>query len=121
MKPGATPWKDFPGYFRLALDNATKNDTIFFMNSKQLRTLKRIFDNPNSVGCDLDGSREPFAGEGGDIQGGARFSIRTSLGQALLSIHKPHPQKELKKYALERVRDFLREVGLTPESAGGNQ
>lgn len=121
MKPDATPWEDFLGYFRLALDNATKNDTISSMNSKQLRTLKRIFDSPTRSDVTWTEVENLLRAKGATFREGPGSQIRTSLGQALLSIHKPHPQKELKKYALERVRDLLREVGLTPESAGGNQ
>ncbi len=105
----------------VSLDNATKNDTIISMNSKQLRTLKRIFDSPTRSDVTWVEVESLLRAQGATFREGPGSQVWTSLGQALLSIHKPHPQKELKKYALERVRDFLREVGLAPESSGGNQ
>jgi hypothetical protein len=91
------------------------------MNSKQLRTLKRIFDLPTRADVTWSEVEALLRAQGATFREGPGSQIRTSLGQVILSIHKPHPQKELKKYAVERVRDFLREVSLTPENAGGNQ
>jgi hypothetical protein len=31
-----------------------------------------------------------------------------------MTLHKPHPQKEMKAYAVEDVRAFLTEAGITP-------
>jgi hypothetical protein len=91
------------------------------MSNKQLRTLKRVFDTPTRSDVTWAEVESLLRARGAMFREGPGSQIRTSLGQSILSIHKPHPQKELKKYAVERVRDFLREVGLTPENAGRNK
>jgi hypothetical protein len=37
------------------------------------------------------------------------------LSGAILSLHRPHPKRELRKYAVEDVRDFLATHGIEPE------
>lgn len=32
----------------------------------------------------------------------------------VLNIHKPHPSGDMKKYAMEKVRDFLNIIGVNP-------
>lgn len=36
-----------------------------------------------------------------------------------MTLHKPHPQKELKKYVVEDVRAFLIEAWVTPAGEEG--
>lgn len=91
------------------------------MSNKQLRTLKRVFDTPTRADVTWTEVEALLRAQGAVFREGPGSQIRTTLGQTILSIHKPHPQKELKKYAVERIRDFLRVVGLTPENSGGNQ
>lgn len=33
-------------------------------------------------------------------------------GDLVIHLHKPHPQKEVKAYALKQVKDFLHKEGL---------
>jgi hypothetical protein len=43
---------------------------------------------------------------------GSRIGIR--MGSKKVIIHKPHPQKVLKEYAVRIIRDFLSTIGVTP-------
>ncbi len=52
----------------------------------------------------------------GDVDGkrsGSRVAF--TIGDRTLVTHKPHPGSELKKAAIEDLREFLEEVGLKPE------
>lgn len=50
-----------------------------------------------------------------DIIAGRGSRIRIILDNQILNIHKPHPKKELKKYAVVLVRDFLINIGVKPQ------
>lgn len=84
------------------------------MNSKQRRTLAAIYRNPVpgtlawadiesllvSIGCKVvegSGSRVTFDFEGD-----------------LASFHRPHPEKEAKRYQVKDAREFLKKIGIEP-------
>ena len=84
------------------------------MNSKQVRTLVAVFKDPVSgtilwsaietllvaVGCKvIEGS-------------GSRVSFESRV--IVASFHRPHPQKEAKRYQVRDVREFLTKLGVTP-------
>lgn len=41
-------------------------------------------------------------------------NIRIDLKGISLNIHSPHPQKEVKQYAVLLLREFLEKAGVTP-------
>jgi hypothetical protein len=52
---------------------------------------------------------------GAEEHEGAGSRIRFVLDGSILSLHRPHPKPELRKYAVEDVRDFLVAHGIEPE------
>jgi hypothetical protein len=49
---------------------------------------------------------------GAEIREGKGSRIRVVLRNQILNMHKPHPRKELGKYAVKLVRDFLKIAGV---------
>lgn len=62
---------------------------LFHVNKKQRKTLADIFEGR-----------------------GSRVSV--VFDQRVLDIHKPPPSGEMKKYAVEKIRDFLAVIGVKP-------
>jgi hypothetical protein len=85
------------------------------MNKKQLKTLEKIFDSPTRADVSWNEVRSLLTACGADIYEGRGSRIRAVLNRRVLNLHTPHPGKELKKYAAELVRDFLRVSGVMPD------
>ncbi len=82
------------------------------MNKKQLRTLQKIFGMPTRSDIEWNEVRTLLTAYGADIREGKGSRVRIILNNRILNLHSPHPQKELKKYAVELVRDFLKTTGV---------
>lgn len=52
---------------------------------------------------------------GADIEERHGSAVAIELNGKLLIAHRPHPQKEAKRYAIRELRDFLAVVGLVPD------
>ena len=88
------------------------------MNSKQERTLAAIFGRPTSgtipwsdieallvaVGCERKQKKQKT--------GGSR--VKFVKDKVVAAFHRPHPQKEAKKYQVEDAREFLTRLGIEP-------
>jgi len=48
-----------------------------------------------------------FRAIGAEIHKGEGSKVQIILNLKVLRLHTPHPQKDLKKYAVEAIRDFL--------------
>lgn len=48
---------------------------------------------------------------GGEIKYGDGSKIRIDLKGESLNIHSPHPQKELKRYAVRLIRELIERTG----------
>ncbi|MEW6185950.1 MAG: type II toxin-antitoxin system HicA family toxin [Thermodesulfobacteriota bacterium] len=77
------------------------------MNKKQQKTLSRIQDKPTRANITWDEVQSFFKAIGARIREGEGSRVQIILNTRVLRLHKPHPQKELKKYAVEAIRDFL--------------
>jgi hypothetical protein len=84
------------------------------LSSKHRKTLQAIFDNP--VRSDVDWKRieSLLCALGGELSEGRGSRIRVALNDVRAVFHRPHPQKETDKGALNSVRRFLKEAGITP-------
>jgi len=49
---------------------------------------------------------------GGNITQGDGSRVRFDLNKISLNIHSPHPQKELKRYQIKALREFLIKAGV---------
>lgn len=85
------------------------------MNAKQRRTRDRILERPTRSDVRWDDVRSLFKALGADEIEGSGSRVRFTLNGRVLSLHRPHPKPELKKYAVEDVRDFLIANQIEPE------
>jgi hypothetical protein len=84
------------------------------MNRKQLRTLTAIFQKPTLSNLQWRDVASLIKTLGGEIQYGDGSRVRIDLKGESLNIHSPHPQKELKRYAVKLVKELLTRTGDTP-------
>lgn len=82
------------------------------MNKKHRKTLDAIFTEPirrNIAWSDVVALVNTL---GGEVMQGDGSKVRFDLNGISLNIHSPHPHKELKRYQVKAVRDFLNNAGV---------
>jgi len=84
------------------------------MNTRQRRTLDAVFRKPTSKGVKWRAVASLIKGLGGEIKYGDGSRVRIDLKGESVNIHSPHPQKELKQYAVRLVRELLIRTGDIP-------
>jgi hypothetical protein len=84
------------------------------MNTKQHKTLAAIFKKPTPVGIEWRVIASLIKALGGEVQYGDGSRVRIDLRGETINIHSPHPQKELKRYAIRLVRELLTRTGDLP-------
>ena len=87
---------------------------MLYMNRKQRRTLTAIFQKPTPTEIQWRAVASLIKALGGEIQYGDGSRVRLDLKGESLNIHSPHPQKELKRYAVRLVKELLTRTGDTP-------
>lgn len=84
------------------------------MNRKQRRILTAIFQKPVPAGIEWRAIASLIKALGGEVQYGDGSSVRLDLKGESLNLHSPHPQKELKRYAVRLVKELLTRTGDMP-------
>jgi len=84
------------------------------MNTKQRRTLAAVFEKPTLAGIEWRSVASLIHALGGEIRYGDGSSVRIDLKGESINIHSPHPQKELKRYAVRLVEELLTRTGDIP-------
>lgn len=84
------------------------------MNAKQRKTLEKIFEKPTRSDVEWNEIKSLLTACGAEIREGKGSRVRIVLNNRILNLHSPHPQKEMKKYAVGLVRDFLILTGVNP-------
>ena len=84
------------------------------MQSKHLRTLQAIFDDPvraSILWTDIENMLGAF---GAEIRESSGSRVRIVLNGVRAVFHRPHPRKETDKGAVKSMRRFLLEAGVQP-------
>ena len=84
------------------------------MNSKHRRTLQAIFADPVSVSLAWNDVEALFIAAGCRVVEGAGSRVRFEKNGLVASFHRPHPNKEAKRYQVRDARDFLTKLGVAP-------
>jgi len=84
------------------------------MNSKQRKTLAAIFSKPTPGGIEWRAVASLIKALGGEIKYRDGSRVRIDLKGESLNVHSPHPQKELKRYAVRLISELLTRTGDTP-------
>jgi hypothetical protein len=82
------------------------------MNKKQRKTYNAIFATPIQRNIVWDDVVSLVKAIGGIVVQGDGSRVRFDLNHISLNIHSPHPQKELKRYQVKAVREFLINAGV---------
>ena len=81
------------------------------MNSKHLRTLKAVFQNPVLSSIPWKDIEALLKAVGADVEEGRGSRVLVELNSVVAVFHRPHPRKETDKGAVKSVRRFLIEAG----------
>ena len=82
------------------------------MNKKQRKTYDAIFVDPIRHDIFWDDVVNLIKSLGGIITQGDGSRVRFDLNKISLNIHSPHPKKELKRYQIKALREFLIKAGM---------
>jgi hypothetical protein len=83
------------------------------MNSKNQRTLEYIFKKPIPSNILWNDIESLFVALGAEISEGAGSRVRVKLKSERAVFHRPHPEKVTDKGAVNSVKRFLENVGVT--------
>jgi hypothetical protein len=84
------------------------------MNSKQRRVLESVFAEPvraNIEWADIEGL---LLAAGAELVEGGGSRVRFVKDGMVESFHRPHPEKEAKRYQVRAAREFLERMGIQP-------
>lgn len=84
------------------------------MNSKQRRTLAAIYRNPVSGTLPWTDIESLLVSLGCKVVEGSGSRVTFNFEGNLTSFHRPHPEKEAKRYQVRDAREFLKRIGIEP-------
>ncbi len=85
------------------------------MNARHRRTLEAVFRNPVSGTITWADIEALLLACGAATVEGDGSRVRFVLGDVVASFHRPHPQKEAKRYQVRDAREFLTKCGIGPK------
>ena len=84
------------------------------MKAKHRRVLEAIFVVPTRGNVVFSDIEALIIALGGDIREGAGSRIVFEPKGSRQYLHRPHPGKEAKKYQVEELREWFRQLEVTP-------
>ena len=90
------------------------NDTIMPLASRHQKTLADIFHRPTSATIKFSDIEKLVVALGGAIENNDGSRMKFCLNGHAMVAHRPHPNKEAKRYQVEDMREFLQKQGITP-------
>ena len=84
------------------------------MNAKQKKVLQLIFTRPTSNNIAWKDIENLMISLGAKIREGKGSAGVFIFNNKVFPFHKPHPQKEAKRYQVDDLRKFLSEMGIIP-------
>ena len=84
------------------------------MNSKQRKALSRVFQDPVSGTIEWASIENLLIAAGARVIEGSGSRVRFEKDGVIASFHRPHPDKEAKRYQVRDARDFLERIGVRP-------
>ncbi len=84
------------------------------MNSKQAKTLKAIFVDPVSGTIAWAAIENLLTAVGCRILEGSGSRVRFERDGEVENFHRPHPDKEAKRYQVRAARAYLKRLGVEP-------
>lgn len=84
------------------------------MNSKHRKTLQAIFTSPTPSNLEWRKIETLFVALGAEIIEGDGSRVAFILNDEKADFHRPHPNKEAKRYQVRDAKDFLSRAGVKP-------
>ncbi|MFZ5492662.1 MAG: type II toxin-antitoxin system HicA family toxin [Pseudomonadota bacterium] len=84
------------------------------MHNRHRATLRAIFAEPTPAGIEWSAIESLLVALGADVTEGNGSRVRVVLAGVRAVFHRPHPQKEAKRYLVRDVRDYLKQAGVEP-------
>ncbi|MGR7993817.1 type II toxin-antitoxin system HicA family toxin [Xanthobacter sp. ZOL 2024] len=84
------------------------------MNSKHQKTLSAVFAEPASGTIEWAGIERLLVAVGCKVIEGSGSRIRFEKDGKVASFHRPHPEKEAKRYQVRDARAYLTLLGVAP-------
>jgi hypothetical protein len=84
------------------------------MKTKHRRILEAIFTVPTRGGIVFSDIEAMITALGGDVREGSGSRIVFELKGSRQYLHRPHPGKEAKKYQVEELREWFKQLEVTP-------
>lgn len=84
------------------------------MNSKHKRTLAAIFAKPAASNIKFADIEALVIALGGEVVEGAGSHVAMHLHGGVKHAHRPHPDKEARRYQIHEICAWLQAVGVKP-------
>jgi hypothetical protein len=84
------------------------------VNSKHRKTLQAIWRTPTSATIAWADIESLLVAVGCETIEGPGSAVSFRRGERIEFFHRPHPQKEAKRYQVRAVKAFLIEIGIEP-------
>jgi HicA toxin of bacterial toxin-antitoxin, len=84
------------------------------MNGKNVRTLKAVFREPASPSIAWQDIETLLRAAGCTDLEGSGSRVRFECRGIIALFHRPHPDKEAKRYQVRDAREFLIKIGVQP-------
>lgn len=84
------------------------------MNSRHRKTLEAVFTDPVSGTVEWRAIEALLVAVGCLVIEGSGSRVRFEYRGVIASFHRPHPEKEAKRYQVRDARRFLIEIGVVP-------
>lgn len=84
------------------------------MNNKHKKTLEKIFQDPIKP-LEWQRIEKLLIALGAEVFEGKGSRVSFVLNDIPITFHRPHPEKEVKKYQIKNVREFLTVAGIDVE------
>ena len=88
--------------------------TIFIVKAKHRQTLAAIFAKPTRANIRFTDIEALVKALGGEVREGDGSRVVLELSGKREYAHRPHPGKEAKKYMVEKIREWLTDLEVTP-------
>jgi hypothetical protein len=83
------------------------------MNSRHRKTLRAVFKDPVSGTIQWDDLEGLLIAAGASLIEGNRSRVRFVANGEIETFHRPHPEKEAKRYQVRAARPYLIRLGVT--------
>ena len=89
-------------------------DIITDVNSRHRKTLAAIFSDSTPKTLEWARIEALFLAVGAEVIEGRGSRVRFFLNGIVGTFHRPHPEKEAKRYQVRDAREFLTKAGVEP-------